>query len=125
MKVINTTNKDIEVVIKGRKYFLPANGSVSNVPEAHALHWKTKVHHFLNIAEDSVEDKESPAAEKQKKIEEETAEKEVSSLRERYNKFFGKEASPRMKDETIKARVEKAEKEASEEEFSEEESNEE
>ena len=116
MKVINTTNKDIKVMIKGREYFLPADGSVSNVPEAHALHWKTHVHHFLNIMEDSVEDKKSPAAEKQKEVEAKTEEKEVMSLRGRYKKLFGKEASARMKDETIEVKVEKAEKEVSDEE---------
>lgn len=49
MKVINTTDSDIEVKVKGTVYSVDANDSIGGVPEDHARYWKENLHGFLKI----------------------------------------------------------------------------
>jgi len=55
MQIKNPINSDIKVSIKGESYFLPANGTLSNVPEAHARQWQESLHKFLILKKDELE----------------------------------------------------------------------
>lgn len=52
MIVINPTKQEIEVIIEGVIYVLPASGKLANVPEKHAFYWKNNLHSFLEVVED-------------------------------------------------------------------------
>lgn len=53
MIVKNPTDKEISVTIKGSTYTVPANGENSNVNDEHAVHWKTHIHHFIELKQGS------------------------------------------------------------------------
>ena len=50
MKITNPIDKKIEVVIKGSKYSIEANGSI-DLPKEIAIFWKDKIHQFLLLSE--------------------------------------------------------------------------
>jgi len=56
MKIINPSNKAIENVrIFGVLYSIEAEGTLENVPEAHARYWQ-ELHKFLVLRKDKLED---------------------------------------------------------------------
>lgn len=61
MKVINPTDKDLQIQYKGDVYSVKANDSV-NVPSDVAEYWKSMIHNFLQVEEES-EQKTSPETE--------------------------------------------------------------
>lgn len=53
MKIINPTDKDISVQIKGVKYTVAAYGELNDVRREHAEYWQTMLHPFLKVEEDN------------------------------------------------------------------------
>lgn len=57
MKITNPSNKAIENVrIFGVLYSIPAEGTLDNVPEAHARYWQESLHKFLILRKDKLEE---------------------------------------------------------------------
>ena len=54
MIVKNNTDKKISVKIKGNLYEVEANDSISGVPSEHAEYWKTMLHNFLVLEQESL-----------------------------------------------------------------------
>lgn len=47
-KVVNPTNDDLTIMVKGQTYTLPASGSLDMIPEFVAKHWEG-LHAFLRF----------------------------------------------------------------------------
>lgn len=53
MKVYNPTEEAITITYKGVDYTAPAGGFAEEVPATVAEHWKTMIHNFVIISDDS------------------------------------------------------------------------
>ncbi len=98
MKVlINTIDKDLEIVFKGSKYILESNGKMlidSEAKEDLASHWIKNIHQFLTIEESVIDDKISKAEEKklkEKEILKEIAENKAKDAEIELKKEIDKE----------------------------------
>ncbi len=54
MKIYNPTNQPLKVQIKGTTYEVGAQSSIYNVSADHAEHWKTMLHNFIEVSEESI-----------------------------------------------------------------------
>lgn len=53
MKITNPTSNDITIQYKGVSYTAPANGSVYGVSTQAAEYWKTMLHQFIIVEDES------------------------------------------------------------------------
>lgn len=87
MKIYNPSNNAIEnVSIFGVKYSISAEGTLDNVPEAHARFWQESLHNFLVLRKDKLETPTEEKVEvpepKVKEVLEESAPEEVETVTE-------------------------------------------
>lgn len=52
MVIKNPADSKIEMVYLGTPYEVEAKSELKNVPSEVALHWKTKIHQFIEVFED-------------------------------------------------------------------------
>lgn len=78
MIVRNPTKNDIEVTIDGISYQVKAEDQIKGVRQSHALHWKNKIHSFIELSE---EGKDKVVAPEVAKIVEDKEEAEVEEVK--------------------------------------------
>lgn len=79
MIVKNPTKEDITVMLKGVKYTVKANDSLSGVPEEQALYWRG-LHNFLTLSEEAKKVVVEPEeVVKEEEVKEEVKEEVVAS----------------------------------------------
>ena len=91
MKIINPTDKEISVVIKGTSYTLPASGFIPNVPDQDAEDWQTKTHQFIKLEKDVVEKTDSELKDEVEKVKQEI--EEVKKIKDIVEKESDKKES--------------------------------
>ena len=86
MIIKNPTDLELKVQIKGKKYVIPANESLSGVSEEVTKYWKEKLHSFIIISSEAelpkTEDKELPKVELTEEVAEEIVEELVKEVKE-------------------------------------------
>jgi len=82
--VINPTDKDISVQIKGTVYSVDANGQLSGVPKEIAEYWKDRTHNFITVeAEGEVVGVTKKIDEQVKEVTEDVSKEEKSQVEEK------------------------------------------
>jgi len=74
MKVTNTTENSITVMLTGKEYTVDADSTISGVPTKDAKYWQESLHNFIILSEEDTVSVEETVEEVNEEVKEEVVE---------------------------------------------------
>lgn len=71
MKITNPTNSKISITYRGTNYEIEAGNEIRDIPKEVANYWKSRIHNFIIVSEDTPVVKEIEQNEEKEEVKEE------------------------------------------------------